>query len=389
MSVLKVCCEPNSRFPLRQIKTLLHSFVAPSLLFQAETSVSPLEALLESLSVIAQPATSEAALVLLDESISRCIRTPFKYIDDYAELVMNILKSRKQGQGQGIAAVSPLVMTIIEQFKFFAESNAPHEVKLGVSAWLAKFMKSCAILGENGHVLAALCNRLVKLCGYDKTSEGIFKLLKQDLEGEGGSQPVGRRPHESMPKRDKERINIIQDNRRNNLTVKTVDLFDSLIDPRETADIRGWALRALDFLTRRFAEDGSLSEEVLKFTKRLGGLFAQERISLSTSAPRVALNAVLESGLQKRIDTPEIVYFVSVMVSQLPPKVDRTAHSPTPILYANAAISHLMLGSYFKWCSDIARTPSYSAMILPMRSHTIWPSLSIAFFLLPDYLNLQ
>lgn len=388
MSVLKVCCEPNSRFPLQQIKTLLHSFVAPSLLFQAETSVSPLEALLESLSVIAQPATSEAALELLDESISRCIRTPFKYIDDYAELVMNTLKSRKQGQGHDIAAVSPLVMTIVEQFKFFVESNAPHEVKLGVSAWLARFMGSCAILGENGHVLAALCNRLVKLCGYDKTSEGIFKLLKQDLEGEGESQLVGRRSHESMSKRDK-RINTIQDNSENNLTAKTVDFVDSLIDPWETADIRGWVLRALDFLTRRFAEDGSLSEEVLKFTKRLGGLFAQERISLSTSAPRVALNAVLESGLQKRIDTPEIVYFVSVMVSQLPPKVDRTAHSPTPILYANAAISHLMLGSYFKWFSDMARTPSYSAMILPMRSHTIWPSLSIAFFLLPDYLNLR
>ena len=203
VSVLRVCCGPNSNFPLRQIKTLLHSFVAPSLLFQAETSVSPLEALLESLSVITQPATSEAALIFLDESISRCIRTPFKYIDDYAELVLNILKSRKQGQLQGAAAVSPLVITIVEQFKFFAESNAPREVKLGVSAWLARFMGSCAILGENGHVLAALCNRLVKLCGYDKTAEDIFKLLKQDLEGKGRFQLVSRRSHESTSKRDR------------------------------------------------------------------------------------------------------------------------------------------------------------------------------------------
>lgn len=361
MSVLRVCCGLNSNLPLRQIKTLLHSFVAPSLLFQAETSVSPLEALLESLSVIAQPATSEAALVFLDESISRCIRTPFKYIDDYAEL-LNILKSRKKGQGQGIAAVSPLVMTIVEQFKFFAESNAPREVKQGVSAWLARFMGSCATLGENGHVLAALCNRLVKLCEYDKTSEGIFKLLKEDLEGEGRFQLVGRRSHEPTPKRGSQRAasplpspdrrgalqNKIQDSRKGNLTVQTVDLIDSLIDSREMADIRGRVLIALDFLTRRFAEDGSLSEEVLRFTKRLGGLFAQERIDLLTSAPRAALNAVLESGLQNRIDIPEITHFVSVMVSRLPPKVNLTVYSLSPILYADAATSHSTLGNYFK-----------------------------------------
>ncbi|RPB06083.1 hypothetical protein L873DRAFT_21321 [Choiromyces venosus 120613-1] len=171
VSILKVCCGPNSSFPLQQIKTLLHSFVAPSLLFQAVTSVSPLEALLESLSAISQPATFEAVLLFLDESISRCIRTPFKYIDDYAELVVDISKSQRQEEGQGTAAVSPLVMTIAEQFKFFIESDAVPEVKLGVSSWLARFMESCAILGEDGHVLAALCNRLVELCGHDKASK--------------------------------------------------------------------------------------------------------------------------------------------------------------------------------------------------------------------------
>ncbi|KAG0642181.1 ribosome 60S biogenesis N-terminal-domain-containing protein [Tuber brumale] len=204
VSILRVCCGSSSSFPLQQIKTLLHSFVAPSLLLQAETPVSPLEALLESLSAIAQPATFEAALVFLDESISRCIRTPFKYVDDYAELVPNV--SGSQRQEQGTAAVSPLVMTIVEQFKFFIESNAPHEVKLGFSTWLARFMESCAILGENGHVLAALCNRLVELCGHDKASKGVFKSLRQDLEGGEGFQLVNRGSPEPTPKRDGEGI---------------------------------------------------------------------------------------------------------------------------------------------------------------------------------------
>ncbi|CUS10634.1 unnamed protein product [Tuber aestivum] len=749
-SILRACCGPNSNFPLHQIKTLLHSFVAPSLLFQAETLVSPLEALLESLTVIAQPATFEAALVFLDESVSRCIHAPFKYIDDCAELVLNI--SESQGRGQGTAAVSPLVVTTTEQFRFFIESNAPHKVKLGVSTWLARLMESCAILGENRYVLAALCNRLVKLCGCDKASKAVFKLLKQGLHGKGEFQLMNSRSHESTSIRDSgggidsgekhsrdlfrglrtldtgiienllhlyrygghdvslfdimiickavggilgggainendacasisnlqgllkalfkripggdelrdrsvamlvhdsvwvesflrvlvdpgklqryiifstgfsqllcftfdgfepvlepfvkrfeasmlgisqfladdsasthgqsislicepvilqilplenlpnlvspilkgtnakglnklqfdllrlilERLstmgkhlpprllkdilaqlqgrlpdhesfnkalgqyllglpeksvdvdsfclnplvldlgndhsaakaglacalirkvdaiqdlvlsslaetsgsakvkdispyltalletfsmpvkgaarfewtanasteardqldqifgrfqenlyknylsseqvtllqqavsllpsldkggalqNIIQDNRRSNLTAKTVDLIDALIDSlintRETADIRSWVLRALDFLTRIFEEDGLLSEEVLMFTKRLGGLFAQKRIDLSSSAPRATLNAVLESGLQKHIDTPEVVYFVTVMVSQLPPKVLNAGkllqivleHSKNPLLSRRGTpdeISHHM-----------------------------------------------
>ncbi|RPB06082.1 hypothetical protein L873DRAFT_1660546 [Choiromyces venosus 120613-1] len=146
-----------------------------------------------------------------------------------------------------------------------------------------------------------------------------------------------------LPSLDKTKAlqNIIQDNRRSNLTAKTVDLIGSLIDSREIADIRSWVLMVLGFLTRRFAEDELLSGKVLMFTKRLGELLAQERIDLSTSAPRAALNAVLESGLQKHIDIPEIVYFVSVMVSQLPAKsLDAgkllqmvLGHSKNPLLF--------------------------------------------------------
>lgn len=180
--ILKVCCGSAPSFPLQQIKTLLHSFVAPSLLFQTETLASTLEALLESLSAITERAVSEAVLQFLDESISRCIRTPFKYIDDYAELALG--GSRTNDSKQGIAAVSPLVMTIAEQLKFFMESKWKHSpsVKHGVLSWLARFLESCAILQEDGYVLTVLCDRLASLCGDDRASKDIFKLLKHNLE---------------------------------------------------------------------------------------------------------------------------------------------------------------------------------------------------------------
>ncbi|KAG0642180.1 hypothetical protein HOY80DRAFT_1008100 [Tuber brumale] len=158
-----------------------------------------------------------------------------------------------------------------------------------------------------------------------------------------------------LPSLDKEKAlqNVIQDSRGINLAVKTVDLIDSLTNSRETADIRSWVLVAIGFLTRRFSEDELPSKKVLRFTKRLGELFAQERVDLSASVPRAALNAVLESSLQKRIDTPEIVYFVSVVVSQLPPKsLDAgkllqmvLGHSKNPLSFRGDApdeISHRM-----------------------------------------------
>lgn len=187
VSILKVYCRPTSRLPLRQIRTLLHSFVAPSLLFQTETSAPPLEAFLESLSFVQDQPTSDAIFSFLDESVARCIRTPFKYIDDYAELASEISKA-KQLPGN-LPAVSPFTMTVVEQWKFFMQSKHSSSVKHAGSNWLVRFLESSAILGENEYVLAALCERLVGICdefGYG-TEKAIFKGLKRQL---GGGRPL-------------------------------------------------------------------------------------------------------------------------------------------------------------------------------------------------------
>lgn len=183
VSILKVYCRPTSRFPLRQIRTLLHSFVAPSLLFQTETSAPPLEAFLESLSSVQDKATSDAIFLFLDESVARCIRTPFKYIDDYAELASKISKAKQLPRD--LPAVSPLTMTVVEQWNFFMQSKHTSSVKHAGSNWLVRFLESSAILGENEYVLAALCERLVAICdesGYG-TEKAIFKGLKRQLGG--------------------------------------------------------------------------------------------------------------------------------------------------------------------------------------------------------------
>lgn len=47
------------------------------------------------------------------------------------------------------------------------------------------------------------------------------------------------------------------------------------------------------------------------------------KINLSSSVPRVTLNAVLEAGLQGHINVSEVIYFAAVVASQLPAKVSQ------------------------------------------------------------------
>lgn len=187
VSILKVYCRPTSRLPLRQIRALLHSFVTPSLLFQTETSTPPLEAFLESLSFIQDKSTIDAIFSFLDESVARCIRTPFKYIDDYAELAFEISKTHELSRN--IPAVSPFTMAVVEQWRFFMQSKHTSGVKHAGSNWLARFLESSAIVGENEYVLAAVCERLVASCDESGHGAGkaVFKGLKRRL---GSRRPL-------------------------------------------------------------------------------------------------------------------------------------------------------------------------------------------------------
>lgn len=184
VSILKVYCGPKSNLPLRQIRTLLHSFVAPSYLFQTETSASPLEALIESLSSLLDQSIIDAVLSFLDETIARCIRSPFKYIDDYAELALDTAKTKHLSEN--LPAVSPFTMTVVEQWKFFMQSKHPSNIKFAASNWLARFLESSAILGENVYILAVLCERLAAICDESEHRAGktVFKRLRRQLKGE-------------------------------------------------------------------------------------------------------------------------------------------------------------------------------------------------------------
>ncbi|KAI5849195.1 ribosome 60S biogenesis N-terminal-domain-containing protein [Tricharina praecox] len=195
VAILKRCCSTATNTSQRQVRTLLHSFASTSYLFQAETSASPLDALLESLSTLEDSGDLEAILSLLDEVVARCIRGPFKYLDDYAELAAEIQKQKPEASN--FAPVSPLVMTLVEQWKFFMQSkDHSSQQKLGGVRWLLRLLESCAVLGENRFVLAVLCDRVAS---SGSTDESIPKLKNYLQEGDQGLEiaPNGGREYDS------------------------------------------------------------------------------------------------------------------------------------------------------------------------------------------------
>lgn len=173
---------------------MLHSFASTSYLFQAETTASPLDAMLESLSTIENNEDLEAVLTLLDEVVARCIRGPFKYLDDYAEIASEVVKATPAAASA--SPVSPVILTLVEQWKFFMESkdNTKKQKSSGVQ-WLLRLLESCALAGENRYVLAVLCERLSigKKDAFSVLKSHLQKDQSLQISSHGGNPKAGIR----------------------------------------------------------------------------------------------------------------------------------------------------------------------------------------------------
>ncbi|KAF8251301.1 hypothetical protein K440DRAFT_91430 [Wilcoxina mikolae CBS 423.85] len=173
VTILKLCCKSSITAPQQRVRALLHSFASSTYLFQSETTASPLDALLESLSMVNDPENLEAILSFLDDVVARCIRGPFKYLDYYAETTVEIREQTPEVSG--LPPVSPIIMALLEQWKFFMQSkNCSNQQKICGVKWLYRFLEFCAHLGENKYVISILLGRLTT--DYGAIHKGFTEL---------------------------------------------------------------------------------------------------------------------------------------------------------------------------------------------------------------------
>ncbi|KAL0578525.1 hypothetical protein V5O48_003468 [Marasmius crinis-equi] len=139
----------------------------------------------------------DAVVGFLDECIQRCVKTPYRYIDDLRNLAKVIHESRMDVDDTTITAYeddelpSPLLMTILEQLRIKVTQQllTPSDV-LAITSFLKKllFRLSIATTGRsNLAVLGALTNKIREIFSaeaypkYPVMSKAIF--LQAQLAG--------------------------------------------------------------------------------------------------------------------------------------------------------------------------------------------------------------
>lgn len=146
-TLLRLSALLNDKLFTSQINSLVEYLSKPTMLFRQSTIISPVSILIHSLgtSVSFMTADEQAKLwKLFDEAVSRCLRSPFKYVDQLALLQKKV--------GSDKVSVSPFLAIIIEQWKF-VDKSTPYA---GVEKWLQKYVRDSIVTGENFAIVKEL-----------------------------------------------------------------------------------------------------------------------------------------------------------------------------------------------------------------------------------------
>ena len=138
-SFLKLASSKNSSNAIsHKICKLLDGLLHGTIIFN-KNNASSIEALVNSLQVISLNNSEqdlEKLWKVLDETISRCVRTPYKYVD----------MSQKHDN------ISPFIMALLEQWKFI-DSAFMSDI---LSKWICIFFRYMIIIGEAEQGIASV-----------------------------------------------------------------------------------------------------------------------------------------------------------------------------------------------------------------------------------------
>ncbi|CAB4256656.1 Urb1p [Maudiozyma barnettii] len=181
-SLLKLASSKNSKTTMTlKITRLLIDLLHGTVIFDNKTLASPIFALINSLQIVSlhssQSDDMNSIWKLLDECISRCMKTIYKYVDMSKEFNY----------------ISPFVMALIEQWKF-VDKTTNYDI---TSKWVCLFLRSLVFVGESqiGIVNVATQQLLdipenLRKVYFDFSEDGIETLKSQEYllnEGIGSS----------------------------------------------------------------------------------------------------------------------------------------------------------------------------------------------------------
>ncbi|CAN3365786.1 nucleolar pre-ribosomal-associated protein 1 [Diutina catenulata] len=125
--LLQLSAQSNAR-------AMISRLVEGTMVFATDLAASPLDALIASVQDVEDPAVWK----VIDESISRAMRTPYKYYD------------LSQAKYHGL---SVFMVVVAEQTQFATKETA----NPSLIAWVSRFFRYCVVAGESQEDLAKLC----------------------------------------------------------------------------------------------------------------------------------------------------------------------------------------------------------------------------------------
>lgn len=148
-SLLKLASSKNAKTTMTlKITRLLIDLLHGTVIFDNKALASPIIALINSLQIVSLSASNPDDMnkvwKLLDECISRCMKTVYKYVDMSKEYNY----------------ISPFVMAIMEQWKY-VDKTENYDI---TSKWLCIFMRMLVLIGESeSGIMNAIRNTFIDI----------------------------------------------------------------------------------------------------------------------------------------------------------------------------------------------------------------------------------
>lgn len=144
VSLLKLASSPNTgSLTSMKVTTLLQNLLNSSVIFREDLLVSPIEALVSSLQVVAKAQVDlveendksilDSVWKIIDQSILRSIKTPYKYVT----------------MSQPYENISPCLMVLAEQWKYIRQEQITEKEFDITLKWILIFCRTMVIIGEN------------------------------------------------------------------------------------------------------------------------------------------------------------------------------------------------------------------------------------------------
>ncbi|ORY02070.1 ribosome 60S biogenesis N-terminal-domain-containing protein, partial [Clohesyomyces aquaticus] len=168
MTLLKLlAASPNAELYVG-IKELLVSVLQDHDMLQMETHPDGLDVIIASLGASCGcSAPSPLVLDFLDDCCSRFIKGPIKYFDDYDAV------SAKLPPGSSLGPMSPLVMTLLEQWPFKGGKSEKGNPAEPIAHWLSKLLYLLKLVGEDETVLGLVRDSFV--ASADKAYQDVLR----------------------------------------------------------------------------------------------------------------------------------------------------------------------------------------------------------------------